>query len=87
MDIPPKDRQDAKNALAYLASRVNSQPDDTTNGTDLLKAFAADGSSPADLANGMATLVSMLCTIRSFESNKAVAETLQDLGKHLATGE
>jgi hypothetical protein len=86
MVIPPKDRQNAKDALAYLTTVDGWKPGDQT-GADFLKQLADGGTNTEDLLRGMVTLFSMLVEIRHRDDDVTPEKTLQELGQALAEGE
>ncbi|WP_199254452.1 hypothetical protein [Mycolicibacterium mengxianglii] len=87
MEISPENRQDAKDALAYLTSLINQRPGDTTTPADILKSLAADGLTMENLLAGMTTLVSMLVAIRARDDQIPGHETFRQLGAYLTEGE
>ena len=87
MEIPPKYRQNAKDALAYLTTVGDGRLPGDPTGPEFLKQLADGGSSTKDLLAGMATLVSMLVAIRHRDDNVTPEKTLQELGQDLAEDE
>jgi hypothetical protein len=87
MEIPLESRQNAKDALAYLTTVGDGRLPGDPTGPEFLEQLADGGSSTKDLLAGMATLVSMLVTIRHRDDNITPQKTLQQLGQELAEDE
>ena len=87
MEIPPEDRQNAKDALAYLTTVGDGRLPGDTTGAEFLKQLADGGTSSEGLLRGMVTLVSMLVAIRYRDDDVTPEKTLQQLGQALAEGD
>ncbi|HEY7053685.1 MAG TPA: hypothetical protein VH496_16350 [Mycobacterium sp.] len=87
MAILPEDRQNAKDALAYLTTVGDGRLPGDPTGAEFLEQLEDGGTSTENLLSGMVTLVSMLVAIRHRDDNVTPANTLQELGQKLAEGE
>ncbi|WP_304106397.1 hypothetical protein [Mycolicibacterium bacteremicum] len=82
----PEQRQNAKDALAYLTALYYRQPDDTTTADDVLKSLLEDSDLPSLLA-GMTSVAHMLSLIGFRNSNILPSVTLRELGEIFTKGE
>ncbi len=82
----PDQRENAKNALAYLTALYYRQPEDTTTADDILKSILTDSDTESLLA-GMTSVAHMLSLIGFRNSNILPGETLRELGEILTKGE